>query len=143
MIEFDLTVFLAHCVLFLSAVLLLDRFLLGPVYPLLDRRRLCLNEEGIHAERARRELFELEERYRQGKEEIHREGARIIQESRERGERETQKYLEQVRTEVTAWYEEQKDVLAAWQSEMERALAIYSEEYVTLAEEKLWGELPK
>lgn len=140
MLEFDPAVFLAHCALFLGGVLLFDRFLFGPVYPLLERRRRRLNQEGAHAEEARRTLEGLKERYRREMEEIHREGARLLKEAKERAEEEAQRLLSHTRNEAAQRCDAAYAEAAAAERAMEEDLAVSYDGLIAAATERLWEE---
>ncbi len=140
MLEFDPTVFLAHCALFLGGVLLFDRFLFGPVYPLLEWRRRRLNQEGAHAEEARRTLEELKERYRREMEEVHREGMRLLKEAKERAEEEAKMLLSRVRTETAQWCSAADAETAAMERAMQQELMVSYDALIAAAAERLWEE---
>lgn len=94
MLQFDLTVFLAQCALFLFFLFFFDRFVLSPIFTVLERRRKMLNTENEHAFESRRTGAELKERYRREIEEVHRQGGVLLVNTKARATAEAQNYLE-------------------------------------------------
>ncbi len=140
MLEFDPTVFLVHCALFLGGVLLFDRFLFGPVYPLLEWRRRRLNQEGAHAEEAHRTLEELKESYRREMEEVHREGARLLKEAKERAEEDARALLAQAREDLVQWCDATRAEFDREDKALHHEIAASYGTLVAAAAERLWGE---
>lgn len=108
MLQFDLTVFLAQCALFLFFLFFFDRFVLSPVFAVLERRRRMLNTENEHAFESRRTSAELKERYRREIEEVHRSGGILMVNTKARANAEAQSYLEELRRKMHDMVESKK-----------------------------------
>jgi F0F1-type ATP synthase membrane subunit b/b' len=108
MLQFDLTVFLAQCALFLFFLFFFDRFVLSPIFAVLERRRKMLNTENEHAFESRRTSAELKERYRREIEEVHRSGGILLVNTKARANTEAQSYLEELRRKMHTMVESKK-----------------------------------
>jgi|GEM_PF-1330542 len=108
MLQFDLTVFLAQCALFLFFLFFFNRFVLSPIFAVLERRRRMLNTENEHAFESRRTSAELKERYRREIEEVHRQGGVLLVNTKARATAEAQSYLEDLRRDMQALVESKK-----------------------------------
>ncbi len=108
MLQFDLTVFLAQCALFLFFLFFFDRFVLSPIFAVLERRRKMLNTENEHAFESRRTGAELKERYRREIEEVHRQGGVLLVNTKARATAEAQNYLEELHNRMRDLVESKK-----------------------------------
>ncbi|HOW51351.1 MAG TPA: hypothetical protein PLV42_04815 [bacterium] len=108
MLQFDLTVFLVQCALFLFFLFFFNRFVLSPIFAVLERRRKMLNTENEHAFESRRTSAELKERYRREIEEVHRQGGVLLVNTKARATAESQVYLEELHRKMQDLVESKK-----------------------------------
>lgn len=108
MLQFDLTVLLAQCALFLFFLFFFNRFVLSPIFTVLERRRKMLNTENEHAFESRRTGAELKERYRREIEEVHRSGGVLLVNTKARATAEAQNYLEELHNRMRDLVESKK-----------------------------------
>jgi len=90
----DLPKFIAQCVIFGVAFLVLQKYAYGPIIKVLEERRKRIEEGQLNAERIKKQLAEAELRYQEILRKANEQGAKLIEESRLSNEILTQKQLQ-------------------------------------------------
>ncbi len=140
MIQFEPVLLFAHALVFPIFLFLFSRYVIAPVFTVLERRRGMLNVENQHAFGAARTRAELKERCRREIEEVHRNGGVLLVNTKTRATQEAQRYLEEVREQMHRRMEEKKDDIEQVRCATAGELDARREELLKAITCELWGE---